>query len=109
MFVVVQPFLVPRRTLGITLWPFILLRSKELLANKVLVNHERIHIRQQIQMLILPFYLWYGMEFVFRLVQYRDKSKAYKNLAMEREAYANESNLNYLASFKFWAFLTYLK
>ncbi len=108
MFVVIKPALLPKGVLAMTLWPFVLLRDKSLKANTVLVNHERIHLRQQIQLLIVPFYVWYGVEFICRLVWYKDRKQAYKNLSMEREAYTNESNLEYLKAFKFWAFLTYL-
>lgn len=108
MFVLVKPWLLPRRILGITIWPVILLKHKELLENQVLLNHERIHLRQQIQMLILPFYIWYGMEYVVRLIQFRNSNKAYRNLSMEREAYTNESNLDYLKTHGFWSFLKYL-
>lgn len=59
-------------------------------------------------MLIIPFYLWYGIEFLIRLMQLKDKKKAYSALAMEREAYSNETDLDYLKTFRFWAFLRYL-
>ena len=91
-----------------TLWPFVLLRESRLKDDAILINHERIHLRQQIQMLILPFYIWYGLEFLIRLIIYRDKNRAYRNLAMEREAYTNEADPDYLKTFRFWAFLRYL-
>lgn len=40
--------------------------------NKVVLNHERIHTRQQIEMLVLPFYLWYIVEWLIRLIISRD-------------------------------------
>lgn len=77
--------------------------------NKVLLNHERIHLRQQIELLVIPFYLWYGIEFVVRFFQYKNWDKAYRTISFEREAYDNESDLEYLKKRKFWRFWKFLK
>ena len=82
---------------------------RNLLAENKRINHEKIHTRQQIELLILPFYLWYFTEYLFRLIQYRDRLKAYHNISFEREAYANEKDLSYLKSRSFWSFLKYIK
>jgi len=74
----------------------------------VLLNHEKIHLKQQLELLILPFYLWYILEFVFRFIQYRNWQTAYKNISFEKEAYLNEGNLHYLNERRFWRFLKYL-
>lgn len=108
MFVIVKPFLLPKGVLGMTLWPYILLKTNNLREDKVLINHERIHLRQQIQLLVVFFYLWYGLEYLIRLIQYRNKRKAYLNISMEREAYANQDNPDYLKRFILWSFLRYL-
>ncbi len=73
------------------------------------MNHERIHLRQQIELLVVPFYVWYGLEFLLRLLQYRNRRKAYYNISFEREAYGNEKDLNYLKQRSFWNFLKYLR
>lgn len=39
-------------------------------------NHERIHTRQMLEMLIIPFYIAYSMEWFIRLIQYRNGLKA---------------------------------
>jgi len=90
------------------LLPFILLRDKRMKNNHTLINHERIHLRQQAEMLILPFYLWYITEYFIRLIMYRNKKKAYYNISFEREAYTNDRNLNYLNNRCFWNFTKYL-
>lgn len=92
---------------GIALFPFILLRNKALKKNKVLLNHEKIHIRQQLELLVVFFYLWYVAEYYFWYYKLRDKHLAYKRISFEREAYAHEENLNYLKSRKFWGFWKY--
>ena len=73
------------------------------------INHEEIHGRQQKEMLVLPFFLWYGLEFVLRLLQFRNWHTAYRNISFEREAYANETNLGYLSERKRYAWIHYLK
>ena len=74
----------------------------------VFVNHEKIHLRQQLEMLILPFFIWYFLEYLVRLVQYKNKDLAYRNISFEREAYANETDLDYLKNRSFFRFLNYI-
>lgn len=51
------------------------------------INHEQIHSAQMKELLYVPFYIWYVIEWLFRLLQYRDADKAYRNISFEREAY----------------------
>lgn len=106
--IIVLKHIVPKRYLGITIFPFIFLKHAFLKEDDVLVNHERIHIKQQIEMLILPFFIWYFFEFLFRFFQYKSWYQAYRNISFEREAYNNENDLNYLKSRSFWRFSKYL-
>ncbi|MCP9766900.1 hypothetical protein EGI22_03200 [Lacihabitans sp. LS3-19] len=92
---------------GIALWPFIILRAKT--PGKVIINHERIHLRQQLELLILPFYLWYLTEWLLLLIKYRNLYEAYMHISFEKEAYSNESDLKYLRNRPFWSFLKYLQ
>ena len=108
MFLVVNRFLIRKGFTGITLWPFIVLKKKELKLDGVLINHEKIHLRQQIELLILPFFIWYGIEFLVRLIQYKNRREAYLNISFEREAYANEKDHYYLKKRSFWKFLSYV-
>jgi len=73
-----------------------------------LINHERIHLRQQAELLIIPFYIWYVIEYFILLLVYRNKKQAYHNISFEREAYNNEHNLNYPKNRTFWEFLKFL-
>lgn len=104
----ISKFLVPKGYSGLTIFPFVFLKYNHLKLNKSLLNHERIHLKQQIELLIIPFYLFYFFEFLIRLFQYKNWHKAYRNISFEREAYQNESNLYYLKQRPFWAFLNYL-
>ncbi len=71
-------------------------------------NHEAIHIRQGRELLWFIFYLWYGVEWLVRLIQYRDRIQAYYNISFEREAYSNQHNLNYLNSRKWYSWAKYI-
>lgn len=81
------------------------LKNKALKANTVLVNHEKIHLRQQLELLIIPFFVIYGIEFLVRLIQYKNWNIAYRNISFEREAYKNEKDLNYIKLRPFMAFI----
>lgn len=105
----ISKYLVPKGFKGITIFPFVLLKSNKLKLNPVLVNHEKIHLRQQWELLVIPFYLVYGMEFLLRLIIYKNKDLAYRNISFEREAYAKENDLEYLKHRPFWSFLKYLR
>jgi hypothetical protein len=94
--------------IAITIWPFIFINVVHK-GDTVLVNHEKIHIKQQLELFWLPFFIWYYFEFLCRFIQYRNWQKAYQNISFEREAYRNEYDLNYLNTRKRFAFLKYLK
>ncbi len=105
--ILISKYIVPRGYIGITIFPFVILKTKKLKQDLVLINHERIHLRQQIELLILPFFIIYVFEFLIRLIQYRKWNLAYRNISFEREAYGNEKDLNYLKSRSFLKFKSY--
>lgn len=63
-------------------------------------NHEPIHTAQMKELLYLPFYLLYVLEWLYRLIQLRDSGKAYRAISHEREAYDNQCNPDYLTERK---------
>ena len=71
------------------------------------MNHERIHLRQQLELLIIFFYLCYGIEYMVHLYRLKSKQAAYRSISFEKEAYTNENDLNYLKERSFWAFLNF--
>lgn len=73
------------------------------------MNHEEIHSAQWRELLYVGFLLWYGIEYIVRLYQYVDIHDAYRNISLEREAYANDDNLTYLETRRRFAFVKYLK
>lgn len=100
--------MVPKGFRGITLYPFIFLRDANDKSNAVLVHHERIHLRQQLELLIVFFYILYVLEWFIRWCKYRNRQKAYRNLSFEREAYQNEHDFTYLKKRNWFQFLRYM-
>lgn len=90
---------------GITIFPFVFVRNKNLVNDQVFKNHEQIHLAQQIELLIFPFYLLYLMHYLINLLRYRNHQMAYKQIIFEREAYKEEGNVNYLGSRKWMAWI----
>jgi hypothetical protein len=91
---------------GIALFPFVIINSTLSDARQTtLINHERIHIRQQIELLVLPFYIWYLLNYLFNRYKYKTHNEAYRNIIFEREAFENESEPEYLAKRRPWSFL----
>lgn len=54
-----------------------------------LIQHERTHTKQQNNLLGIFFYVWYVIEWFFKIFT---EVKAYKELSFEREARANEKD-----------------
>ncbi|MDO4783104.1 MAG: hypothetical protein Q4A09_07810 [Capnocytophaga felis] len=98
-------WLVPKGYRAITLYPFIFLRNEADRQNQVLINHKRIHLKQQVELLVVFFYSWYLLDFLWKYAKYRNWNKAYRNIIFEREAYTNQSNLKYLKNRKSFQFL----
>lgn len=80
---------------GITIYPFIFLKRKYV-NNHIFINHEKIHLKQQQELLVIPFFAIYLLNYVVNLLKYRNFDQAYRNIIFEREAYQNEKNLDYL-------------
>jgi hypothetical protein len=102
-----------KRTVGLTVFPFIFIRksyTERINEEKLeqIINHESIHIRQQKELFVIIFYLWYFLEFLIRYLKTFDFDEAYYSISFEKESYENEKNLEYLKNRKFWSFLKYL-
>jgi hypothetical protein len=74
-------------------------------------NHEYIHLKQMQEMLWLPFYLWYGIEYcIIRLVRLFDKQNTvYHDVSFEEEAYNNQNDYTYTDTRKHYSWLKYIK
>ena len=117
---------------AITILPFIFARKSAKWLKDYVLNHETIHLRQQLEVLIasliiilamilifgiswwwmsaslLVYYAWYGLEWLVRLAICHDTNLAYKNIAFEQEAYLNEYDMTYLKNRKLFAWVEYI-
>ena len=92
---------------AMTVWPFIFIRKGCDIDEKDL-RHERIHGRQQLEMLILPFFLWYGIEWLIRLILYRNRDDAYYNISFEQDAYMHQYNIGYPKNYRWYEWVKYV-
>ncbi len=98
----------PDRARAAAFFPFIIFRSEE---DKIpwLINHEKIHFRQQIETLFVGFIIWSLLETLYAVLILRKSLKeAYMWRSSEQEAYRNHHNLNYLESRPLWAQFRYV-
>ena len=77
---------------AITIWPFLFYKEE---MSEIDLNHEAIHAAQQKEMFLIGFYAKY--------LTYK-----YDNNPFEKEAYANENNLEYLKTRKPFNWKNYL-
>lgn len=107
---IVETSFLTKGTIGLTIFPFIFIKQgvKQTMSPEeyaVLINHEKIHLRQQLELLILPFYLLYLGSYIYNLFIFGNGWSAYRFNIFETEAYAHESNLNYLHHRKWFAWI----
>jgi len=108
MKVIYNKYLPLKGYVAINLFGFVFAHKEFKPLLKVTENHEAIHTAQMKELLFVFFYLWYGIEWVIRLIQYRDRKEAYLNISFEREAYKNQYDLEYLKARKKYRNLKYL-
>jgi hypothetical protein len=103
--VIVVPYI---KADGMAVFPFIIVRTAALKNDQVLIRHEAIHLRQAIELLVIPFYLLYLVNYLIGLLKYKKHHAAYMNIVFEREAYAREHDLEYLKHRGVWNWRRYL-
>lgn len=74
------------------------------------LNHEAIHTAQMKEMLYIPFYIWYLIEYIIRLMWSLTHPgyNAYKMVSFEVEAYKYQKDKYYLKHRKRYRWLKYL-
>lgn len=104
----------------------VLFVKKDVKLLKRLINHEKIHSRQYIEItllsliLLLPliFILWWLpllsliMFYIIYIIEWLIKlpfGNSYYKISFEREAYNNEYNLEYLKTRKIFSWIKYIK
>ena len=94
---------------GMAFFPFILLREYKY-ASQQIINHELIHFRQELEMLIIGFYIFRTVEKLYiRIIKKKRGLDAYLLLSTEQEAYLFSNSLDYLRKRKAYSFFKYLK
>lgn len=92
---------------AITLYPFIFVKKRKGLDDRIMLNHEKIHLRQQRELWVLPFYVLYLMEYTISRLKGRTHNEAYRQISFEQEAFAHERDFGYLCSRKRNAYRDY--
>jgi hypothetical protein len=86
----------------------ILFIRKNARIDDITLNHEAIHTAQMKELLYIFFYVLYIIDWLIGLVAYVDFKRAYRDICFEKEAYANEEDLDYLKKRKPYNFLKYM-
>lgn len=104
MRIIRNDFIPPKGFKAINIFGVVFAR-KDVVIDENTMNHEAIHTEQMKELLYVFFYLWYFIEWIYRLVFEVD---AYKTISFEREAYENEKDNCYLIERKRFSFLKYI-
>lgn len=96
--------------MGFSIFPFlIILRNKNHPMTKQWINHESIHLRQHIESLGL-FWVYSELEYLYaRIFLKYSHMEAYKNKAIEQEAYLNQNDPNYLSQRPVFSTIKFMK
>jgi hypothetical protein len=95
--------------MAITFYPFLFVRP-DTRTNDELIRHETIHIRQQLELLLIGSWLLYIVEYCYaRYVKKFDARQSYYYTALEQEAHRNAMSASYLKERKPYAVLKYIK
>lgn len=69
------------------------------------------HSKQMAEMLLVFFYLWYGIEYLIILcfAKWNKQNERYHDVSFEEEAHNNDSNPDYISTRKHYAWFKYIK
>ena len=84
----------PIKPYAITIYPFIISEDD---LDEVTLNHEKIHIQQQKELFVIPFYILYAYFYFKNIRKGMSKDDAYLYIPFESEAYENEFSMSYLS------------
>ena len=102
MKIIYNNILPPKGFTAINIFGILFARKGAAISEKT-INHEQIHTAQMRELLYVPFYVLYFLEWLIKLIFYG--GGAYRNLSFEREAYDNDDNLGYLGGRKCYAWV----
>ena len=75
----------PQAYHAVTIFPFVFYNGEPLKENEI--RHETVHLWQQMALLLLPFYLLYLLFWLYGLIRFRNRQRAYMSIPFERSAY----------------------
>tara|TARA_B100000161_G_scaffold174626_1_gene125349 strand:- start:794 stop:1198 length:405 start_codon:yes stop_codon:yes gene_type:complete len=101
---IILSYLAPIDIWAIAFGPFVWCRGEMDAETK---NHETIHYHQQLELLFIGQWILYVFYWLKGLITYRNGEIAYLESPFEREAYANDQNLDYLKTRKPFAWSDY--
>ncbi|MGV8877931.1 MAG: hypothetical protein ACOH2A_02745 [Sphingobacteriaceae bacterium] len=104
--VIVVPFL---PVSAMALFPFILVKKRSYELDAMLMQHEKIHLQQEIELLVLPFYILYLTHYLVNLIRYKNHEKAYLQNMFEQEAYKHDKEEGYLVHRRFCAWMPFMR
>lgn len=87
---------------------FIILREERFKHNYKLLNHEKIHYRQQRELFFVGHWILYLSFYLYHLIRLRSHIEAYERNPFEREAYSHESDMTYLNDRPAYHWMKYL-
>jgi|TARA_X000001388_G_scaffold56106_1_gene41341 hypothetical protein len=102
---VILSYVAPIDINAIAFGPFVWSRG---VMDEQLKNHETIHYHQQLELLFVGQWLLYVFYWLKGLITYKDGAVAYVESPFEREAYANDANLDYLKGRERFAWRKYI-
>ena len=88
--------LLDKEVTAITLWPFVFYRNRVAMKDELIWRHELIHLRQQLELLVIPFYVVYVLEYFYWRIKLANHRAAYRSISFEKEAYRSQNEVNYL-------------
>lgn len=97
--------LITRKYAATTIFPFIFFKNKEKLNDRFIVNHEMIHVRQQLELLVIPMWILYGLNYLLNRLKGMGHDIAYLDIIFEREAYGHDHDMKYLTKRKWYAWI----
>lgn len=89
----------------------VIFQRNDIVVTETEYNHEKIHLKQMQEMLWIPFYLWYGLEYLCIMLscKWNKQSDKYHDVSFEEEAHNNDKNLNYCKERKHYSWFKYVK
>ena len=95
-------FFAPIEINAISIFPFVFSRGS---MNETTKRHETIHFQQQLETLVIGFYLIYFYDYLRARIKGKTGKDSYLSIRAEVEAYYNEMDVNYLKNRKRWEWL----